>query len=372
VSIGITNATLTGPTGAKHIYVTFDSTMESATDTLVGNYVGEPPLLDGMDGEEGEYGEYFSKVRLSFFNPTADPELQDPNIYEVLCRAAYDEDYFYMLMQWKEISIAVKDEEGQDVFLVLSSLSNELGELRYSRLPDTLWNSVLDKWDTTFNYLRVDTGFVLDTVICFPNPNPPPDDFCVIETTEVLDSTFFWKSTGKGEDRVAVIWSNVDDPTWDDAAFDLLFRQDGFEPNLPADLEMDVWLWGASSSDPSGTADDWLINGSGLVADAGTAPFFDNFLEPDSIPRYMNRLDPNLRTTANPAEQIYPLWYFDVVGFSQTGWVSNRTVFVPGIVTVMPTLSRADVYTASSFDNGVWTVELRRARNSHNGDDLEF
>jgi hypothetical protein len=91
-------------------------------------------------------------------------------------------------------------------------------------------------------------------VICFPNPNPPPDDFCVIETTEVLDSTFFWKSTGKGEDRVAVIWSNVDDPTWDDAAFDLLFRQDGFEPNLPADLEMDVWLWGASSSDPSGTA----------------------------------------------------------------------------------------------------------------------
>ncbi|MFH2055213.1 MAG: ethylbenzene dehydrogenase-related protein [bacterium] len=376
VSIGITNGTLDGPVGAKQLYVTFDSTVSGASDTVVGNYVEYPPLLDGMDGEEAEYGTEFSKVRLSFFNPTADPDLQDPNIYEVLCRMAYDEDYIYMLLQWKEIGIAVKDEAGQDVFLVLASLSNEFNELKYSRLPDTAWNAVLDKWDTTFNYFRIDTLEEIDTIICFPNPNPPPELFCVIETSAVYDTNFFWKSSEKSinqaEDRVGVIWSAVDEPTWSDAAFDLLFRQDGYQPALPSGIDLDVWLWGAATSDPTYTADDWFINSSGSWPDAGKGPFLDNFQLPDSLPRYMNRLDPNLRTSANPAEEIYPLWYYDAVPFTTSGWATNRPVFGPGIVTVMPTLSRADVYAASTYDNTVWTLELRRARNSHSGDDLAF
>ena len=370
LSLGITNATLDAAAGAKHIYVTFDSTMQGAPDTVVGNYVENAPLIDGFDGEEGEYGAQFSKIGLSFFNPNADPDLQDPNMYEALCRVAYDEHYIYTMLQWKEISIAVKDSAGQDVFLVLASLSNEMGELKYSRLPDTIYNVITEQWDTTFEYFRVDTGMMIIDTIYFP---PPFDDVIDrIDTTLEVDTTRVWTSLGKGEDRAGLIWNPADRPTWNDAAFDLLFRQDGYQPTIPADLELDVWMWGAATSDPTFTADDWYIDASGARPDAGSGPYIDNLILPDSVPRYQNRLDPNIRTSATPAAQIYPLWYFDAVGFRHVNWAINRPVYVPGLVTVLPTLGRADVYAASSFDNGLWTLEMRRARNSHSGDDLVF
>jgi hypothetical protein len=93
----------------------------------------------------------------------------------------------------------------------------------------------------------------------------------------------------------------------------------------------------------------------------------------------MNRRDPNLRTS-QPGKQttiIYPLWYFDAVGYSVFGWEKGTdrtpiTCSLPGIITMIPSGSRADVYTAARFDNGFWTVEMKRARRTHNGDDVQF
>jgi hypothetical protein len=375
VSIGVENftrnevfQTITGASVAEHVYVSFDSTLEGAPDTIVFNRVDSPPLVDGFDGEENEYGEQSSKVRLNFFNPTGDTTIWDPNILEVVCRGAYDDDYVYMAFSWSEVSIAIKDSAGQDQFVVLASESDEFNELRYNRRPDTVYNAEAEKWDTTFQYVRIDTLIEDIDTTCYP----PPLDTCFIDTAFSIDTSYVWRPVGKAEDRLVLIWSEEDQIGWADAAVDLMFRKDEFEPALPPELVMDIWAWGASTSDPVDIADDWQLTGMGLVPDFGAAPYVSNYAFPDSTPIYMNRLDPNLRTQSNPAQQIYPLWYYDIVSFKQQGWATNRTVFLPGIVTMLPSQSRADIYAKSSFDNGDWVLELRRARRTSHGDDMSF
>lgn len=375
VSIGITNASFSAVAGAKDLYVTFDSTARASKDTIVANRLDQPPLMDGIDGDISEWGEALSKVRLSFYRPQPDTTVEDPNIFEVLCRAAYDDDNVYMLLSWKEVTITVKTPDGRDSTIVLASPSYEMGELHLDvPHPDTVVTTLPGgeiKIDTTFTYLRTFQRLDSIKIICFP---PPPAEpvFCDSEKYFSTDTLLVWRSVGKAEDRAAVIWSQDDSPTLTDDAFDLLFRTDGFQPSLPADAFMDVWQWGAATSLPVETADDYVITGSGLSADAGSAPYTSNYLLPDSVPRYQNKRDPNIRTNATIGADIYPLWYYDLTGYKRQGWAVNREAFVPGVVTVVPSGSRADVYARATFDNGTWVLEMKRSRKTNSGDDMVF
>jgi hypothetical protein len=375
VSIGITNASFNAVAGAKDVYVSFDSTVKSSKDTIVANHVTQPPLIDGVDGDIAEWGEALSKVRLSFYSPQPDTTVEDPNIFEVLCRAAWDDENVYMLLSWKEVTITVKTPDGRDSTLVLATPSYEMGELRLNvPRPDTVVDTLPSgeiKIDTTFAYLRTLQRLDSIKVICFPPP-PAPPVFCDTEEYYGVDTTLVWRQVGIAEDRAAVIWNQDDSQSLADDAFDLLFRTDGFQPSLPADAFMDVWLWGASTTLPVETADDYVITSTGLEADAGSPPYSGNFLVPDSVPRYQNKRDPNIRTSATIGAEIYPLWYYDLKGYKQEGWALNREAFAPGIVTMIPSGSRADVYARATFDNGVWVVEMKRSRKTNSGDDMVF
>ena len=177
------------------------------------------------------------------------------------------------------------------------------------------------------------------------------------------------------EDRLVVFIPSSSATGWQDAAFKSFFGfSSGNPPGIPSDLLVDAWSWGAATTRPVGTADDWSVTASGKKPDVGQGPYFDNFVEPDSVPLYMNRRDPNLRTSEGTkmSTPTYPLWFFEAVGFSWTGWTQDWGCFVPGIVTTIPSESRADIYAAASFDNGTWTVEIKRARKTHHGDDVQF
>ncbi len=370
-SVGITNGTMTGVTGVKHLFITFDSTTESSRDTIVADYVSNPPLIDGFDGEEPEWGEHSSKIQLDFMNLQQDMTLHDPNIYQAVCRAAYDEEYLYLLLQWKEINITIKTADGRDSTLVDDSKSDDFNELVLD-IPNVIEEcDTLGVCDTLFTALRTDSVIdYVDTIYYPPPPEPPL--IIYYDTVWTVDTTCIWTSTGKGEDRAVVIWSEADEPTWADVAFNLLFRDDGYQPSLPAGMTIDIWQWGASTSNPVCVADDWFLTDGGLLFDAGGAPYLDNYLFPDSMPRYMHREDPNRKTYSEPGVRIYPLWYYDAVGYFWRGWAVNRAVYVPGIVTSIPSESRADVYARGVYHDAVWTVEFRRARRTHSADDLVF
>lgn len=378
VSIGVTNATLNAVAGAKGILVTSDTGATTGNEAIVANYVADAPVIDGISGDESEWGEKSSKIALEYYNLEQDPTLEDPNILEVTARAAYDAEYIYFLLSWKEVTISVKDSQGGDSILVLASPSFEMNELLIDVLhPDTICVEEAEgdciRWDTTFTYLR--TYAVLDsidTVFCVEIDPVTHESLCYVDTFSHPETTLVWKSTEKAEDRVGVIWSMDDDPSWANGAFDLLFRTDGYQPALAGDAFMDVWLWGAATSAPSLTADDYYISASDLAPDAGGPPYMSNYLLPDSVPRYQNLRDPNARTSTNLGAIIYPLWFYDAVGFKQMGWALNRPAYVPGIVNLNPSGSRADIQSAATFDNGLWILELKRARRTYSGDDLAF
>jgi hypothetical protein len=71
------------------------------------------------------------------------------------------------------------------------------------------------------------------------------------------------------------------------------------------------------------------------------------------------------------AGSSYPLWHFEFYDFDPAlAWRADA--MIPGYVFFWPTKSAADVEAVARFDDGVWTVELRRLRHTGNADDVVF
>lgn len=366
-AVGVTNASKNAVDGKKKLYLTFDSTARATRDTMVANRVFQPPLIDGKDGDEFEWGTQKSKTKLSFLNP--DSGIIDPKITDLTCRAAYDQDYIYMFFQWKEQKIAVRDSIGKEKVIYNTSPTEETDELFFSGLDSIAGKP---KW------IRPKRDSVGDSCIWIPIlDSDPPDSTCRKNVIYQRDTVYIWLPSGKADDRLVVFWgdeSASDWSAWADDAFRNYFEFSGSPAALPANAFIDIWVWGAATTKPVGSADDWMMTSMGLSPDAGRAPYILNWVFPDSVPRYQNRLDPNIRTNSTPSAVTYPLWYYNAVGYSFKNWDKYRICFLPGIITTIPSDSRADVYAMADFDNTtfVWTLEMRRARNTNSGDDVQF
>jgi hypothetical protein len=371
----VTNATESAISGKEQVHLTFDSTVKASRDTVVASKVSVPPLIDGLDGEEYEWGAQKSKMPLIFLNP--DPYAVDCKLKNGVVRVAYDNDNIYFQFQWQEQSVKAMV-DGKDVEVASIGESKEPGVLtfkyksglankwvqRYSCKPDSAW-------DTSYTFVRVTynpicTSLVTEPCLCYDLRSRP-------------DTSYLWVEQTGGEDRLVVFFPDEAATGWQDVAFKQFFGFSTGSSDTPSNLFVDVWAWGAARTRPVSVADDWSVGAAGAEPDAGKSPYVNNYIASDSFPRYMNRRDPNIRTsqTAKATAAIYPLWYFDAVGYSRLGWErgtdrSPITCYLPGIITMIPSGSRADVYAAARFDNGFWTVEMKRARRTHNGDDVQF
>jgi hypothetical protein len=387
-AFAVANATENAVSGKEQVFLTFDSTARATRDTVVASKVSVPPLIDGLDGEEFEWGAQKSKMPLSFLNP--DPDALNCQLKNGVVRVAYDDDNIYFQFQWQEQSVKTRI-DGKEVEVASVGESKELSELtftykrgisikkvqRYSCKPD----SADFDTDTSYSYVRV---------TYHPTCITPSGDSCLCYDLRPVDPTlsgyippdtsYLWiKRAGSGEDRLVVFFPDEALTGWQDVAFKQFFNFAAGSSNIPSDLLVDIWAWGAARTQSIGVADDWSVSVDGAKADAGQAPYVENYNPSDSLPRYMSRRDPNVRTS-QPGRQtadIYPLWYFDAVGYSRFGWEKGTdrtpiTCSLPGIITMIPSGSRADVYSIARFDNGFWTVEMKRARRTHNGDDVQF
>ncbi len=382
IGVGLTNSSFNGVEGVKSLWLTFNEAARGRPDTLAASRLENPPLIDGIDGTEAEWGEKQSRVRLAFLNP--DPNVLDPTIYDLVARAGYDDENVYFFFSWKEINITVRTEDGRDTTLVDAIPSRAVRELFFDNTAqiiddiDTLQEGGGGQdliTDTTFfKWVRIDTVSA-DTLICIDSiPSTPEFDSLCVLANVVADSSLLWRSWREGEDRLVVFFNGAEDPVanWLDLAFAEFFDFPG-GANLPAGYDVDVWAWGSGTSDPVYIADDWHITSSGKRPDLGAPPYLDNYVLPDSTPRFMHFRDPNYKTELNLDTDLFPFWYYDAVGYSFSGWQKNRGCFVAGYVTTIPSGSRADVYAASTFESATgWVLELKRARRTNNGDDVVF
>lgn len=142
----------------------------------------------------------------------------------------------------------------------------------------------------------------------------------------------------------------------------------------PTGTTWDVWHWKAARTGPTNTADDqWWDDGTfsgrpnnGRNDDTGLSAYF----EPGTA-----TLPAFAPATAVPGSTTMagPVWVWEMVPFDATAaWTA--TDFFPGVFNRLPTGSRADVTAVANFDTatGTWTLEIKRARWTGNGDDVEF
>jgi len=137
----------------------------------------------------------------------------------------------------------------------------------------------------------------------------------------------------------------------------------------------DMWHWKGARTAPTHTADDkwWDDQGSagagfedGHHGDEGMSSYW----EPGSstMPAYMPA-----EAAAGAGGASYPAWVWEAVPFDPSlAWADGDTL--PGVYNRLPTGSRGDVAAVATFDGttGTWTLELKRARFTGNGDDYQF
>ncbi len=363
-AIGVTNGSRYAVNGDLEVYITFDSTVRAVRDTVVAAKLTRPPLIDGVDGEEPEWGLQKSRIRTAQLNS----EYRDNEIYEIVCRAAWDEEYIYTFFQWKEREVKIPG----DITVYSPSPSDQPREIYFdaqSEVPIKIEDGDTTWFDSWIRREVLDIREKCDTIII---PPLPPIIVCRPDTL-FGDTNFVWLQETDEEDKLVVFWSDDEFEGWTTAAFQEYFGIPG-GVTIPNGSFIDTWVWGCATSQPVNVADDWVITSIGIQPDAGNAPFMENFLEPDSVPRYQNFRDPNYRSATTLEIKLYPFWYFDAVRYFRPGWDIYKAVYAAGIVSTIPSDSRDDIYTQATFDNtsGIWTVEMRRARRTSSGDDVTF
>lgn len=374
LSLGIVNGSIHALAATEPTYVTFDTTVLAGGDTIVANRLSIPPLLDGIDGGIAEWGTNKSVLRLSP-QPvgSSDGEIPDPHIYKASCRVGYDDEYLYVFMQWREMTVIRDPQNGTSNPIVAAGASRQVNTLFLDiSHPEVVKHteSGTTQVDTIFTNFRVRKLITLDSV-CFPPP-PWPPIICDYVYDTTYETLFVWKTLTGGEDKVAVCWSMQESKALNEL-HELVFASDSITLlGAAANEHFDLWRWGAGTSEPVCIADDWSIRSGKIAPDDGNTPFVSNWMPSDSIPRLMNRLDPNYITNDNPWILAKTLWYFDAVPYIPRGWTEHNIVYIPGIIATIPSRSRADVMAHGTYAENSWTIEFKRARKTGNGDDLQF
>jgi len=143
---------------------------------------------------------------------------------------------------------------------------------------------------------------------------------------------------------------------------------DGSIFSTPASGETaDLWVWQSTETYYSGFLGDKVVRyadaGDASQFDAGALPAFalENPASSSNEPTYMRSGSPVDGTS-------YPLNSYEFTKFDALKkWKNHATI--PGYISFIPSGSTADVRSTATYDNGTWTVELRRLRQTGNGDD---
>jgi hypothetical protein len=201
-----------------------------------------------------------------------------------------------------------------------------------------------------------------------------------------------WRTTNNNNDQDRVLFLfEITDLFWfeHDGCFvtchtadDKDLPETNFHSTGNAKSRLDVWSWSSVNSNPTGHADDKYMDSRGVAVSSGEDLGYIDGIKADlgMAPTLLNReIDPVDKTVNRPLYRSsdvlnlhppYPLWDWQIASVDTIGWDSTATV--PRFITRIPTGSRADIVAQGKFENGTWTVEFKRVRNTGNGDDVRF
>jgi hypothetical protein len=302
--------------GNAVILLTSDEDADLDGNTVIMDSIDRPPRIDGYDDGDAIWGGLLTPIVLGRTGEI------DNYITSAWIRAAYDKDYFYLLIRWKEIA--------EEDFQV----------------------GVDDEFRTWTYELIVD-----------------------VDSTGV-DSTWTWVRSSDADDRVAVFWLIEPSRFEDEVAWGIdgcrIACHAGNQGGMytPIDTtQLDVWSWGAVTTDPTGYAVDAFISSAPIPNafrfDAGDRVWLDNTTDTVPIlPLVQHKMDPN-------SDAQYPLMIWEIQGFDEDAdWDLGATI--PGVVSSYPSYSAGDILAKGHFEDGFWTVEFRRIRDTGNIDDIVF
>jgi signal transduction histidine kinase len=188
-------------------------------------------------------------------------------------------------------------------------------------------------------------------------------------------------TTSEDEDRLAFIW-NIEGSIegFDIAGCGMLCHGDRMHTNSPGE-KGDLWRWRAARSNPIGHMDDgWLddtiLDSPGHEAqeaalhwDEGATMYEENLNVRGDGPRYF---EPE---TQNNEDATFLFWYElemgDAVEMDEE-FSLRKGMSVPGYILSEPTSSRGDISAKGVWENGIWSLEIRRSLKTENPDDVQF
>ena len=181
-----------------------------------------------------------------------------------------------------------------------------------------------------------------------------------------------WSKSGN-EDRIGFIWDMGDNGA-DGPNCGTMCHGDGLMRTNNG--KVDVWHWKAARGNALGYTDDKYFNNvlgddGGRHGDPGTSAYSDNADDGSGFPSFMASGDPGANTSFlakdaatlaafDPYNAISPHTYAEAVAFDNGAAFSSGDV-IPGYVLRNPAGDRASVQSAGKYEDGVWTVEFKRA-----------
>lgn len=315
-AIAIANNSKAVHSGAPKLWLCFDGSSQAGGDTVVSQPLaeGKLPSVDGIDGGTAEWGDKVTNVTILRASGGYN------GISSAQVRSAYDADYIYFQVKWTEV-------ENAELGVAVGENSNP-GEWSYPQNGEgnpEIWSRSTENEDRLKFLFEITpvTRFAADG--CFVTCHTSDDS---------VRSRYYHATRGSRE-------------------------------------FVDVWHWTSGTSNFSGHALDRYFDSRsfGVKPDVGIPSVIDNVVYSavgnDTIyrPRYMTTFDPN-------ANSQPPLWDYEVAVIADSGWTPGAVI--PSFISTIPSGSAADLVTVGKYDNGTWTVELRRERRTGNGDDAQF
>jgi hypothetical protein len=217
-------------------------------------------------------------------------------------------------------------------------------------------------YDRQYLYMQVKW-----TEVTFGSFAPSKDVDKLMWSYDSASTPAAWSRAGN-EDMLCLGWQLTTVTGWSANGIKAIF--DGSVFRTPAAGEIaDLWVWQSTETYYSGFLGDKVVRyagaGDASEFDGGTLPAFalENAAT-DNRPTYMS--------SGSPAEGTsYPLHSYEFTKFDAAKkWRNHATI--PGYISFVPSGSTADVLSTAVYNNGTWTVELRRLRQTGNGDDTIF
>lgn len=173
-----------------------------------------------------------------------------------------------------------------------------------------------------------------------------------------------WAKSSQDEDRFFIMFDAGDNGTEGANCATMCHKPSSGLMGTTGGGHVDVWHWKAARTNPGGVLDDKWWDASGRGSDSkNSSLYLDNsqIINNVEMPKYMH--------TDGPSYTGKFLYVDDTVSFNANmNWTGASLPFY--YIDSSATGSRWEVKAKGVYNNGTWTLEMKRAFNTGNSDDV--